>query len=283
MGEASTRVSFEGSAGVIVGDLHRPPRASRGLVVLLHGGGQTRHSWARAATALAAAGWTALTYDARGHGDSAWDADGAYTIDRYVADLDAVLTQVDEGTPAALVGASLGGMTALMALARHPRLSAGLVLVDITPRPRATGIDRVKKFMTSHPDGFANLDEVADAVASYNPGRRRADPSGLARNVRRGDDGRWRWHWDPAILPEGDEQAAPLVRPEEAVAAAGRLTVPTLLIAGGSSDVVSEEEVAEFLDVMPIARAVTLTGASHMVVGDRNDACVAAVLDFLKG
>lgn len=273
---------LRGTAGRIVVDVREPaaPGTGRGTVVLLHGGGQTRHSWSRAAETLAGDGWTAVTYDARGHGDSDWAGDGDYSIARYADDLERVLDQVGGGRPACLAGASLGGMTALMAEARRPGLTERLVLVDITPRPHPDGVARIRKFMTAHLDGFESLEEVAEAVAAYNPGRRRTNPEGLHRNVRRGADGRWRWHWDPAILKRGDGPN-PLVLPEDAVAAAKSVTVPTLLVAGGASDVVREDEVGEFLTVMPTARAVTLDGAGHMVVGDRNDAFVEAIRAFL--
>ncbi|MFD5495799.1 alpha/beta fold hydrolase [Streptomyces sp. NPDC127091] len=273
---------LRGTAGRIVADVREPaaPGTGRGTVVLLHGGGQTRHSWSRAAETLAGDGWTAVTYDARGHGDSDWAGGGDYSIARYADDLERVLDQVGGGRPACLAGASLGGMTALMAEARSPGLTERLVLVDITPRPHPDGVARIRQFMTAHLDGFESLEEVAEAVAAYNPGRRRANPEGLQRNVRRGADGRWRWHWDPAILKRGDGPN-PLVLPEDAVAAAKSVTVPTLLVAGGASDVVREDEVGEFLTVMPTARAVTLDGAGHMVVGDRNDAFVEAIRAFL--
>ncbi|MFI8089435.1 alpha/beta fold hydrolase [Streptomyces sp. NPDC086080] len=271
-----------GTAGKIVADVREPaePRTGRGPVVLLHGGGQTRHSWSRAAETLADDGWTTVTYDARGHGDSDWAGDADYSIARYVDDLECVLDQVGGARPACLAGASLGGMTALMALARSPRLTDRLVLVDITPRPHPAGVARIREFMTAHLDGFETLAEVAEAVAAYNPARRSSSAEGLHRNVRRGADGRWRWHWDPAILRSNDGPN-PLVRPDEAVAAAKSVTVPTLLVAGGASDVVREDEVGEFLTVMPTARAVTLDGAGHMVVGDRNDAFVDAIRAFL--
>ncbi|MEF9901636.1 alpha/beta fold hydrolase [Streptomyces sp. P9-A2] len=274
---------LRGTAGRIVADVRAPavPGTGRGLVVLLHGGGQTRHSWSRAAETLAGDGWTAVTYDARGHGESDWSADRDYSIEHYIDDLERVLDQVGGGRPACLAGASLGGMTALMGLARRPDLTERLVLVDITPRPHPVGIARIRRFMTAHLEGFGSLEEVAEAVAAYRSTERRSDTEGLHRNVRRGADGRWRWHWDPAILPEADGGPHPLVRPDDAVAAAKSVGVPTLLVAGGDSDVVREDEVGEFLTVMPTARAVTLDGAGHMVVGDRNDAFVEAIRAFL--
>ena len=85
---------------------------------------------------------------------------------------------------------------------------------------------RIGAFMAEHmDDGFASLDEVADAIQGYNPHRPRpTNLEGLKKNLRHGDDGRWYWHWDPAFiggrLGGADETRASLVDP--AAAAGGR-------------------------------------------------------------
>ena len=102
-----------------------------------------------------------------------------------------------------VVGASLGGMAALCAAGRGRRraLLAAVVLVDVTPRLEPRGVVRIISFMTDRPEGFASLEEAADAVAAYREHRARpSDLAGLAKNLRRGDDGRWRWHWDPKFM-----------------------------------------------------------------------------------
>jgi len=93
-------------------------------------------------------------------------------------------------------------MTGIHAVSSEPDVFSSLVLVDITPRPAAAGVSRILEFMAKDAaDGFTTLDDAADAIAAYQPHRPRpADLSGLAKNLRLGDDGRWRWHWDPAFL-----------------------------------------------------------------------------------
>ena len=105
-------VKLEGTAGTIVGDRWAGD-GDRGTVLLLHGGGQTRHSWSRSGERFAAAGWTTYALDARGHGDSDWDPDGVYSMDAFVEDLIRVIEQV--GAAPVLVGASMGGITSLVA------------------------------------------------------------------------------------------------------------------------------------------------------------------------
>ena len=255
-------------------------------VLFLHGGGQTRHAWGGAALAVAHAGFRAITMDHRGHGDSDWSPDGGYTTDSFVNDLREVVAQLDQ--PPFLVGASLGGIAALLAEAGSGKsLCRGIVFVDVTPRMELHGIKRVIAFMAARPDGFATLDEAADYVAGYLPDRPRPrDPSGLAKNLRLGDDGRYRWHWDPKLLELWNparfdpEEGARIV--VERMDAARRLTVPVLLVRGRMSDVVSEQGAREFLEAAPHAEYVDLAAAGHMVAGDRNDPFTGAVVDFVR-
>jgi pimeloyl-ACP methyl ester carboxylesterase len=269
------RVEIQASDLTLVADIEGPEEAS--TVVLLHGGGQTRHSWADAMRALVERGYRVISYDARGHGDSGWSAAGAYGLDDRADDLGAVL----HGTkaPFALVGASLGGATAIQAAARGLR-PAALALVDIVPDAEPQGVARIVNFMRGHPGGFATLDEAVDAVAAYNPERPRpSDPTGLMRNLRQGDDGRLRWHWDPRIV-----ETEPHVHHDEVRRSARILaetTLPVLLVRGLRSDVVSDAGVEAFRRMIPWLEVDDVAGAGHMVAGDRNDAFNAGVLSFL--
>lgn len=268
-------ISFRAPDGVtLAADASGPPGAP--AVVLLHGGGQTRHSWSGAMRALAARGYRVVTYDARGHGDSDWSTAGAYSLDDRVADLRAVTAALPSRF--ALVGASLGGATAIHAVAAGLRPEA-LVLVDIVPAPEPEGIARIVGFMQANPQGFATLDEAADAVAAYNPARPRpADASGLMRNLRR-RDGRLHWHWDPRITETPPHLHHVVVQRSAALLAETNL--PLLLVRGLMSDVVSDAGVAAFRAMLPRLEVAAVGGAGHMVAGDRNDAFNDATIAFL--
>jgi pimeloyl-ACP methyl ester carboxylesterase len=249
-------------------------------VILLHGGGQTRHAWGGATRALGDAGFLAITLDLRGHGDSDWAPDGDYSPGAYADDLRAMLRQV--GRPAALVGASLGGLTSLLAGGEEPRVECtGMVLVDVTPRMDRAGRERIGAFMNSHPEGFASLEEAADAVSAYLPHRPRPkDIGGLAKNLRLESDGRYHWHWDPAFMSSARlvEDTAVYERFERAAAA---VTAPMLLVRGAQSEIVNDDGVAAFRAVVPSSEYVDVAGAGHMVAGDRNDIFTYAVVEFL--
>lgn len=256
-------------------------------VVLLHGGGQTRHSWGTTLDALGDSGWQAYSVDLRGHGASDWAADGDYSLDAFVADVVRLAASLE--TPPVLVGASLGGLTSLAAIGEHPELDVarGLVLVDVAPRIEVKGRERIGAFMVEHmADGFGSLDDVADAIQSYNPHRPRpSDLSGLEKNLRRGDDGRWYWHWDPAFITgtrsSADETRSSLVDEDRLHRAARAVGLPTLLVRGKASDILSEEGAQELLALVPHAELVDVAGAGHMVAGDRNDLFNDSVVSFL--
>lgn len=271
-----------GGGVTLVGD-HWP--GDRTPVVLAHGGGQTRHSWGGTAAALVRRGHRVLSIDLRGHGDSTWAPDGDYSMSAYRDDAVVTLRWVDE--PVVWVGASLGGMTGLHTADGEPHRFSGLVLVDITPRPAMPGVERILAFMRDKAvDGYASVEEAADAIAEYQPHRPRpSDLSGLRKNLRRGEDGRWRWHWDPAFLDDRTGRTSEHARGEPGAdleQMARRLRVPTLLVRGKLSDLVTEQEVAEFREMVPHAEYVDVANAAHMVAGDRNDVFTDAVLAFLE-
>jgi pimeloyl-ACP methyl ester carboxylesterase len=274
----STRLEFSGVDGArLVGDAHGQPGDP--AVLLLHGGGQTRHAWGDTAQRLAQAGFYALSLDLRGHGDSDWSKDGNYHIERYLSDLDVITAAL--GQKPALVGASFGGIMSLLAQGANPELAWALVLVDIATTAQLEGIRRIVNFMTQAPNGFASLEEVAEAIQAYQPQRKRP-PSleGLAKNVRKGEDGRYRWHWDPAFIRDKGPDNSPLRR-DRLEEAARALRVPTLLVRGKQSDVIALSDVHTFQSHAPHAEFVDVRDAGHMVAGDVNDVFSDAVIDFL--
>lgn len=256
-------------------------------VILLHGGGQTRHAWGTTLAAVAERGWRGMSVDLRGHGDSEWVEDGDYTLEAFAGDIAAVARALPQ--PPVLIGASLGGISSMVAIAdasTGEEIARGLVLVDVGHRIERNGVQRIGDFMTRHLDGFASLEEVADAVAAYNPHRPRpTNLEGLKKNVRQRADGRWVWHWDPAFVSgrfgSTDETRSSMTNPERLAAAARALTLPVLLVRGRMSDLLSEEGAKELLEVVPHAHFADVAGAGHMVAGDRNDAFNDAVLSFL--
>ncbi|MUL78066.1 alpha/beta fold hydrolase [Mycolicibacterium sp. CBMA 226] len=248
-------------------------------ILMLHGGGQNRHSWKNTGQILADAGFHVIALDSRGHGDSDRSPTASYSLEALTGDTLQVIYQI--GRPVALIGASMGGLTSLpVAHEAGPELVTKLVLVDVVPRFEKTGSARIRDFMFSGIDGFTSLEEAADAVAAYLPHRARPrSVEGLKKNLRL-RDGKWFWHWDPAFLTApGDD---PFERVEMLEHAAVSLEIPILLIRGKLSDVVSTEGVQDFLQKVPTAQFVELSDAGHTAAGDDNDAFTDAVVQFVR-
>ncbi len=275
--------SYSADGVRIVADRLGDPAAP--AVVFLHGGGQTRRSWSRAAAAVAAKGWQAVTVDLRGHGESDWSEEGDYRVTSFADDVAQVLRQLPPGP--VLVGASLGGFTSMLLAGEvSPAIAKAVVLVDIVPNMEQSGALRVHDFMADRvASGFGSLDEVADMIGEYNPHRPRpTDLDGLRTNLRRRGD-RWYWHWDPKFI--SDTASSPPIevtdvdRMHAAVQTILANGVPMLLVRGQMSDLVSQQRADEFLARFPQVEFVDVHGAGHMVAGDRNDIFAGAVLDFL--
>ena len=214
---------------------------------------------------VAERGWCTYTIDSRGHGESDWSAEANYSLQDFALDLISIADAV--GSNPVIVGASLGGLTSLLAMGRErPGLGRGLVLVDIVPEMEQAGTDRIGAFMMRHVEtGFASLHEAAVAVAEYSPRPGRTiDPDSLRKNLRE-RDGRWYWHWDPRFMSSikrsngGSEVFAHEVLTECARA----IDVPKLLVRGRMSDVVTEEAARRFVAAVPGTGYVDIADAAH--------------------
>ncbi len=271
---------------LLVGDLWQPtePSTEHRTVYLLHGGGQTRRSWRSTGEDLARQGYRCLAFDARGHGESDWSPTGNYTMDSIAGDLRTILDTF--GRAISLVGASMGGLTSLVALGEDSTIADSLALVDITPFSEPVGIERIRAFMTGTDEGFATLEEAATAIAAYNPHRKSGGSLDGLKKVLRLIDGRYHWHWDPAFMP-APRQEPTLDTREHPINErrirdlAATITVPTLLVRGGGSDIVSDSSIERTRALMPQLEAIAVGGAGHMVAGDDNGVFAAGLLEFL--
>ena len=250
-------------------------------ILFIPGGGQTRGAWRRTAVGMAAKGFGVVSLDLRGHGESEWARDADYSIDAFVGDVRAVAATLP--APPVLVGASIGGIAALIAVGESTEPPArAVVLVDVAPNMSDEGLDRIRCFMTAGTRGFDAVEQAAEAVARYRPQPRRSASGGLRSHLRVGRDERYYWHWDPAFHGASKQRAAAGMLARMA-AAARSVRIPALLITGARSEVVSREAALDLQRLIPGAHSVEIANAGHMVAGDENEVFDAAVGRFVDG
>ena len=266
---------FAGDGITLVGEdfgSHRDP-----LILLLHGGGQSRASWRAAARRHGGRGYHAIALDMRGHGESDWAPDGDYAFTRYAADLASVIREL--GKPAVLVGASHGGLSALVATAAYPELIRALALADVTPWLDEEHADTLRASLRSAADGYENVDDAALMVDRFRGTSPRASNDGLRAHMRKGADGRLYWRWDPRFIEDRFVRHAG--EGGMLVEAARRLRIPVLLMHAEFSSIVHSEHIDSFRAAVSSLRVIRVDGIGHMAAGDDNLAYLPALTSFL--
>ena len=236
-----------------------PPEA-----VLIHGGAQNAHTWDTVALALDR---PLLAVDLPGHGHSAWRPDHDYRPQTMAPDVVAMIAAHAPGAQM-VVGMSLGGLTALAALAVEPTLADQLVLVDITPGVNQEKAAAIVAFVDG-PSEFESFDALLERTMAHNPTRSRSSlRRGILHNARERPDGAWEWRYDrPTRDPERlgvlDGRFADLWEAVSEVDAA------LVLLQGALSPVVDAEDVAELRRRRADAEVIVVEGAGHSIQGDQ--------------
>jgi pimeloyl-ACP methyl ester carboxylesterase len=231
-------------------------------LVLLHGGAQNAHTWDTVALAL---DLPIVAIDLPGHGHSAWRADRAYRPQQMADDVAHVIRELAPKATS-LAGMSLGGLTALCALAADPSLADRLALVDITPGVNHEKAEPILSFIQG-PEVFASFDEILERTMAYNPTRSRSSlRRGVLHNATEREDGTWAWRYD---LPTGERVEDLGERFADLWEAVSAVQGDLLLVQGGLSGVVDDDDIAELLRRRPDAEVVVVEEAGHSVQGDR--------------
>ena len=256
-------------------------------LVLLHGGAQNAHTWDTMALALRR---PLLAVDLPGHGHSGWRPGRDYAPPVLAAQIAQAL-EVWAPEAEAVVGMSLGGLTAICLAAERPDLVRRLGVVDVTPGTDHAKAEPIINFVAG-PEFFEDFDEILARTVEHNPTRSESSlRRGVLHNARELPDGRWSWRYDVGRAwkdrlddgPANEDQEQPASGPDfEALwDAVSAIVCPVHLWLGGGWSVVGEEDVKEFNRRQPGVIVTTVDGAGHSIQGDRPVELAALVENLL--
>jgi pimeloyl-ACP methyl ester carboxylesterase len=257
-------------------------KSGRPPVLALHGGGQTAYMYEELGKALRGTHHV-LAPDLPGHGDSDSLPGLALTRQAIAGALPALMAEFGFAR-AAVVGASLGGITAITLSRSHPELIGSIVLIDVGHQLEEAGVQRIIKFMSEH-ESFGSLEEAAEAIAEYSPRRSAARTTSLTRNLRQRSDGRWIWKHGFGRLRPGMPSPADSWRDilDGLDDDARHVGVPTLVLRGAESDVLSDDGARDVAALIPNGQVVVVPDAGHLTAADNPDGTVAHIKSFLTG
>ena len=247
-------------------------------VLCLHGGGQTAYMYEELGAALGTDHYV-LAPDLPGHGDS--DPLPEFGRSEFAVHVSRICDHFGLDR-AVVIGASLGGMTAISLSSARPELPAAIVLIDVGHRLEEEGVFRIIEFMRAH-ESFASLEDAAREISEYLPHRKEVRPESLSRNLRQREDSRWVWKHSLGQrlenVREGPTNWRTILEGLDAEAAA--IACPVLVLRGAFSDVLSGEGAEEVAALIPDARLKTVAKAGHLAAGDNPESTVRLVGDFL--
>lgn len=249
----------------------------RPVVLFLHGGGLTAHTWDLPCLLLRER-YHCLALDLRGHGDSEWSPQMDYGLEAHAGDVEAFVEHLGlDGFT--LVGMSLGGLAAIAYAGRHAARLRALTLVDVGPEMRIEGSRRIADFIAA-PAEFDSVDQAVERALSFNPRRDRGLlRKSLLHNLRRLPNGRLTWKHDRRFGVQVDlEDWARRCRAlwDEVP----KITCPTLVVRGAQSDIFHDEDAAKLAGALPRGEWVRIEDAGHTVQGDNPKALVAQLHRF---
>jgi pimeloyl-ACP methyl ester carboxylesterase len=247
-------------------------------LVLIHGGAQNAHTWDTVALALDR---PLVAIDLPGHGHSGWREDGAYGP---VDNAEALAVAISELAPKAygVVGMSLGGMTTIVLASRHPELVRSAVIVDVTPGTDHAKAEPIIAFVDG-PETFESFDEILQRTIEFNPTRTESSlRRGVLHNALEIEGGKWSWRYDRLNRMRNDASDGKVDFSElwDDVSA---MQCPTVLVRGGTSGVVGDEDVDEWRRRLPNSEVIVVEGAGHSVQGDKPVELAALIERFVFG
>ena len=247
-------------------------RQGRQPLVLLHGIGRVAHNFDHLALHFRAR-YDVIAVDMRGHGDSDWHPEGAYLVEDYVQDIEALVDALKLRN-IIFWGASTGGRVAQVFAGMHPELVAAVIVEDVGPeRPKEVS-ERRSTRMSAEENGWATRDELFAVTKA----RYALTPDATLRNFvehgsKQREDGRIVWKCDRAITKG--------FVPTELWRFIRNIKAPIIYILGGASAIVPPETQQQLRDTLPQARIISMPGLGHYPSDEKPAEFLAIVDGFL--
>ena len=247
-------------------------------IVLLHGGHQSAHSWDLVSLHLAQR-YRVLALDQRGHGDSEWARDVAYTNHEMSLDAEAFIEAMGLQRPI-LMGHSMGGRNSMLLTRRSPSLLRALVIVDVGPELSDRGRAVIAGFVRDNEE-FDDLEHFVRNVQQYDPYRSREHIERTVKyNMLQRADGKF------VSKCDGNPRRLGVVRGTGAqenitLEEAGSFDLPVLLVRGADSRILTAEAAERFRAALPHGELVTVPNCGHNVHGQNTLGFIDAVGGFL--
>ncbi len=246
---------------------------ARPAMILLHGIARHAHTFDHVAPVLAR-DYRVIALDLRGHGDSAWSPEGAYLVQDYVKDLEALVAEL-RLRRVTLLGNSTGGRVAQVFAGLHPDLVERLVVEDVGPERPQNIADAFARRVEQEANGWATEDELVQQLTAAN----RRTPEPLLRTyahfgLKPRADGRLVWKRDPNLVKGFVET--------ELWNSVSKITSPVLYVIGGGSRIVPPETQQRLKDMLPNCRVIVMPGLGHYPDEEDTNGFLTNVNEFLK-
>jgi pimeloyl-ACP methyl ester carboxylesterase len=239
-------------------------------MLLLHGLQDAAHCWDQFAEAMRDR-YHVIALDHRGHGDSAWAE--TYHLEDYLAELADVIERLDL-RDLVLIGHSAGGKNAFIHTSRHPDRIAKLGIVEMDPDAVNPGSANMFVRYRSESDEYPDLPAVIERLHSRQPRSAEAVIEHDAVHLTKpAPDGGLTWKRDRDLVLKYERPDAWEYLP--------RIAVPTLIVRGADSPLLTAPVAARMRDAIPGSRLVEISDAGHWVHREQPEAFLDTVLEFL--
>ncbi|WP_428483282.1 alpha/beta fold hydrolase [Rhodopila sp.] len=248
-------------------------------IVLLHGGHQSAHSWDLVSLHLAQR-YRVLALDQRGHGDSEWARDVAYSNHEMSLDAEAFIDTMGLRRPV-LIGHSMGGRNAMLLTRRDPSRLGALVIVDVGPELSDKGRAAIAGFVQVNQE-FDDLEHFIRNVRQYDPYRPREHIERTVKyNMLERADGKYVSKCDSNPRRLNIVRGSGLLE-NVSLDDATRFDLPVLLVRGAKSNILAPEAAERFADALPRGTLVTVPDCGHNVHGQNTKGFISALNGFLE-